>query len=301
MKKILPALAAAFTLGACSGSASNPDSGVFTDAGFTTITYTTVDVHPAAKTALPSTPAITAGYSLVLNGVGINPAMANPIVLTPIGHVDITSTTGPYAFTIYNGDIPTIAPLGILAGINPQDAGAIGDGGLPEWSCADLGTFLDGGHPALPDYLVPSGSQVGGTANPPSADVPNAQAFAVPMSYSVLLTCANTPRPAKSDLAQGTALVYVTDNADPTKGKPIQGVSFAVKGAANTPTVTYYADYASTTTTGTDATGVATVVNVQTGAVPPTLSSTDSAGDKFFVPGLATESQSFFNVFVNKE
>ena len=69
-------------------------------------------------------------------------------------------------------------------------------------------------------------------------------------------------------------------------------------GSTNTPAVDYYATNYTTTGTATDVTGVAAAINVETGSVPPTLTAHDAAGDTFFSPGLATDSNSFFNVFV---
>ncbi len=318
----LSATLAALALGACSGGGGTPDAGS-TDAGFTNITFATVDIHPAAKAALlaagATVPSLTptaanngpydAGYKLIVNGVAIGPGPS--ILLSNLADFPVT-TNGPYTYAIYNSDIVAKAPLGILAGVNPAlpDGGSpdAPDAGLTQIPCALLADAgIAGGLAKLgiPDYYFATGSQVGGTANPPSADVPNAVGYAVPMSYASLLNCAGSAIKATRDSDLGVALIYVTDTG-PGSGAPVSGVSFAIHGAGNTPTLTYYTggNYTGSSTAAgaaTDATGVAVAVDVQTASQPPTLTSTDAASDKFFVPGLATASDSFFNVFVYKK
>lgn len=318
MKQSLVSLTALVALAACSTSptlaADGGLDGGSVDAGFTNITFTTVDVHPAAKAAgLPGPDLNSGGYALVLNGVSINPAdAANPIVITPLGQQIITSVSGPYVFPVYN--VYAVAPLGILAAIHAvlPDGGSpqLGDGGLPQATCAQVAVALDGGGiaglkeaTAANDYYVPAGSQVGGLAQPPTGDVPNAAAYATPMSYAALLNCAGQATKTTFDTDQGVALTFVSNGASAAAGTPVSGVSFVVKNAGNAPPPTYYASNytASSTMGGTDATGVATVVGVQTVSTPGTLGASDSASDQFFVPGIATQANAIFNVFVYKK
>lgn len=350
MNKILSLTVAlaALGLGACSGSTTtgtNSGSGTGSgsgsssggsssgDAGFTTITFADVDMHPAAKAALlaagvPSSSILSivpsansngpfdAGYVIIVTGISIGPGPS--IVTTVLQSIPITSN-GPFNYMIYNNNIISQAPLGILSAIQPAlpDGGtaSAGDGGLAQITCAELAAGIATVLAASPgsDYFFPSGNQVGGTANPPSANVANAAAYAVPMSYAAMLNCAGAPTKTTRDSDQGIALIYVTDGGAttgstnlPGSGNPLSGVTFTINKDGNAagmpPVLTYYtggnySGTATSSTSATDTTGIATALNVVTASEPPTLTCVDPAADTFFVPGLATELNFVFELF----
>jgi hypothetical protein len=299
------------TSGTTSGSSGS------SDAGFTSITFTTVDIHPAAVAALTAAgapvPSIVgggpydAGYQLLIQGVAITAGAIQESTFTAI---PITNT-GPYTYAIYNTTLVQHAPLGVLAAVvaalpdGGVPAGA-GDGGLPELPCnlvegngGVAAALTAAATQGLNDYLISSGSQVGGRAAPP-ANGATAVAYAVPMSYASMLNCAGSASKTTRDTDLGVALVYVTDGGSPATGNPISGASFSVAGA-NTTALNYYTggNYTGEATSATDSTGVATVVNITlTGEVPGKINTTDPAGDTFFVAGAGTSSNSFFNALI---
>ena len=114
-----------------------------------------------------------------------------------------------------------------------------------------------------------------------------------------MLNCAGNATKTTQDSSQGVAIVYATNGNGPAVGSPVSGLTFSVqKGPSAEPTPTYYTDnFTGVSTTGTDATGVATIVDIITGTSPPTLA-TNGGSVSYFVPGIATSSNSFFNTFV---
>ncbi len=287
----------------------------------TTVTFTTVDVHPAAKAALtaagfPITPIANAGYQLYLQGVSLSFAGGqSTIVLADGGYAPITSTGGPYAFALTCDFLDHSALLGVLAGVVPIAAHGL-DAGLPQPTCpefealrAGVDAYWDAGAGAVVpdflldagfvDYLMPSGLLVGGQAQAPSADVPGAVAYAIPMSYAVMLNCAGAPTKTTRDTDIGEALIYITNGAGPGQGTPVAGAITVLKNpGGNDPPPTYYEDnYMMTDTTGTDSTGTATYVGVVPLATPPTITVEGVPGFTYTASyGISTLPNSFFSI-----
>jgi hypothetical protein len=331
-KNFFIASLAALALGACSSSGNTGTTGTSgsgsTTGGSTTggesgitVTFTTVTVHPAAVAALNDAgfpvPSITSGaYEIAMDGVSLNTAdLQNPIVLNDAGITTITSTTGPYTFALSQSFLLDDAPLGVIGIVRPTFA-APGDGGLPQATCAQFAELsagvsayiaagagevvpdflLDAG---FTDYLMPTGLEVDGQAVAPSADVSNAIAYAIPMSYAVMLNCAGNHSKTTRDTDTGVALIYVTTGAGPSLGAPATGAVVSVANAAGSPTATYYAsNYSSSDTTGTDSTGIATFVGVAPASeTPPTMTVRGVAGSTYTAPyGISTQPNAFFSI-----
>ena len=295
------------------------------DGGPLIVTFTTVQVHPAAVAALNDAgfpvPSITQGdYVLVLDGVSVNlNDTQDPIVLTDAGVAPITSNTGPYPFELSAAFFQSqAAQLGVAGVIRPAVARNIGI----NWSApANLRSVRDhqrrraGLHPTagqssvIPDYLldagfpgynsvVDTGLEVGGQAIPPICDVHDAIAYAVHAELrQVMLNCAGTTTKTTRDTDEGEALVYITEGATAGQGTPVTGATISVKNAASTPTATYYQNnYSSTDTNGTDSTGVATLLNISPALdTPPTIAIHDAAGFTATY-AISTVANSFFSI-----
>jgi hypothetical protein len=333
MRTLIIASLTALALGACSstpagGSGSSTGAGTATTTGgtttgvstTTTITFTNVDVHPAAKAALMAAgfpvPSITSGaYQLVIHGVSVTLSAAGAtIVLTDAGYTPITSTGGPYVFTLPDEFLLDSAPLGVLAGVVPLASSDLGDGGLPQPSCTQFGTlsaavgaYWDAGAGAVVpdflldagfvDYLIPTGLEVGGLAQAPIADVPDAVVYAIPMSYAVMLNCAGNPTKTTRDTDIGEAVVYITNGTGPGQGMPVAGAVTPLKNAAGTPTATYYADgYTMTDTTGTDSTGIATFLGVSPASTTPPTITVQGVPGFTALYGISTQPNAFFSI-----
>jgi len=343
MRNILMAsLFAPLALAACSTSTSISTVGTGTTGGgtattgggsttgasdTTTITFTTVDVHPAAKAALAAAgfpvPSITDGdYQIAMDGVSVMlSASGATIVLADAGFTTITSTTGPYVFTLSNAFLLQSAALGVIGVVRPNAAVDVDAGGLPQPTCTEfgalrtaVGAYWDAGAGAVVpdflldagfvDYLIPTGLEVGGQAEAPIADVPDAVAYAIPMSYAVILNCAGNPTKTTRDTDLGEAVVYITNGTAPGQGTPVAGAVTPLKNAAGTPppTATYYQDnYSSTDSTGTDSTGIATFVGVSPASTtPPTIAVQGASGLTFTAPyGISTQPNAFFSIVAN--
>jgi len=281
------------------GSGSTTGACSMFDGGQTIVTFTTVQIHPAAVAALNDAgfpvPSITQGdYVLALYGVSVNTTLADPIVLTDAGVASITSNTGPYPFELSAAFFKSQdAQLGVAGVIRPAVARDIGDGGLPQPTCAEFATisagvqgYLTAGQSSvIPDYLldagftgydsvVDTGLEVGGEAVPPVCDVHDAIAYAIPLSYAVMLNCAGNPTKTTHDTDVGEAIAFITDGAGPGQGTPVAGASVSVINAAGNPTATYYENnYTMTDMTGTDSTGIATFLDISpAGRIAPTMS-----------------------------
>jgi hypothetical protein len=336
MRNVFIAAVTTLALGACSsGGTSGATGGTGTGGGTattggtttgpapTTITFTTVDVHPAATAALEAigfpVPSITTGtYQLALKGVSVVITDGLPtIVLADAGFTTITSTTGPYAFTVPYSFLQNNATLGVLGGVNPIAASSLGDGGLPQPTCPEWaglvagvqGVIADGGTAtevssfltgqSFTDYLIPTGLLVGGIAQAPIADVTNAIAYAVPMSYAVMLNCAGNPGKTTRDSDLGEAVVYITNGTAAGQGTPVSGAVTPIRNAAGNPTATYYEDkYNLTDNTGTDSTGISTFVAVSPASTtPPTITVQGAAGLTFTADyGISTNPNTFFSI-----
>jgi hypothetical protein len=293
------------------------------DGGQTIVTFTTVAIHPAAVAALNDAgfpvPTITQGdYVLALDGVSVNFTLPDPIVLTDAGVAPITSNAGPYPFELSAAFfLSNDAQLGVIGVIRPAVARDIGDGGLPQPTCDQFATisagvqgYLTAGQSSvIPDYLldagftgyddlVDTGLEVGGQAVPPICDVHDAIAYAIPLSYAVMLNCAGNPTKTSRDTDIGEAIVWVTSGPGAGQGSPVAGATISLANAATgTPPATYYEDnFTMTDMTGTDSTGIATFLGVSPeGMIAPTTAVKGISG--YTAPyAISTQPNAFFSI-----